>query len=59
MDYKEKKGGVYLEACHLILPPIFLFFIQITWKIYITKGLDAVLIYQSFKTQLKNFICNF
>ena len=32
--------GVYLKAGYGMLAPIFIFFVQMTWK-YITEGLDA------------------
>ena len=50
---------MYLEAGYGILAPIYIFFVRMTWKIYIVKGLDASLKYQSFKTQLQYFVGHF
>ena len=50
---------MYLEAGYGILSPIFIFFVQMTWKIDIVEGLDASLRYQSFKAQLQYFVRQF
>ena len=50
---------MYLEAGYGILSPIFILFVQMTWKIDIVEGLDASLRYQRFKAQLKYFVRQF
>ena len=54
-----QKGDVYFKAGYGILSPIFIPFVQMTWKLDIVEGLDASLRYQSFKAQLQYFVCQF
>ena len=54
-SWLDPKGGVYLGAGYGILAPIFIFFVQMTWKIDIVEALDASLRCQSFKTPLPTF----